>query len=434
LEDADVVELFTFDIPRTASAVLLTSRRSIAGVRSIVVKGFDGPEAEEFILSRVKLYGLDATLFSKRDIAEIAKATEGSPLYIDDLLRLTKVLPVDKALKLWRDRKGDEARKYALQREMEQLTPDAKSVLVAAAIADSPISLAELESILEFSEDRIHSALDELQTLFLFPKPSFVEGEQRFEINLNTKQLVRVVEGSNDLYARVERASMVVRGQLAHVGQGVIGSLIRQAQLRLNANREGEAEQILLGGIEKHPHADLHSFLAYVYKRLGRTADARKHFELAYKLKSSRADMYLQWINMEMTEKEWSKAIAVADKGLKSIPEFHEMAERLVFAKRQAGFDFHRGLHKEKAQGMWREAVGDFKFALRAPEDLGSGERHINASLFCSAVICLDMLGEHEERDRYLRQWAAEHPDDPRVERQRDFLEQKRRRYNGSVH
>ena len=38
----------------------------------------------------------------------------------------------------------DEARKYALQSEMEQLSGDAKSVLVAA-ISNSPISFAELE-------------------------------------------------------------------------------------------------------------------------------------------------------------------------------------------------------------------------------------------------------------------------------------------------
>jgi hypothetical protein len=109
------------------------------------------------------------------------------------------------------------------------------------------------------------------------------------------------------------------------------------------------------------------------------------------------------------------------------------MAERRVFAKRQAGFDFHRGLHKEKAQGMWREAVAAFKLAVRAPEDRGSRERHINASLFCSVVICLDMLGEYAERDRYLRQWEAEHPDDSQVERQRDYLAQKRRRLTGSA-
>jgi hypothetical protein len=98
-----------------------------------------------------------------------------------------------------------------------------------------------------------------------------------------------------------------------------------------------------------------------------------------------------------MTEKECLKAIAVADRRLKANPEFHALAERRVFAKHQAGFDFYRGLHKEMAQGMWREAVVDCKAAIRPPEELGSRERR-------SALICLDMLGEYGERNRYLRQ------------------------------
>jgi len=43
------------------------------------------------------------------------------------------------------------ARKYALQRELEQLSTDGKQVLIAAAVTDDSISFAELESILEFS-------------------------------------------------------------------------------------------------------------------------------------------------------------------------------------------------------------------------------------------------------------------------------------------
>ena len=45
LEDFDVVSLFTHEIPHTQSAVLLTSRRDIPGIRNFVVKGFDLAEA-----------------------------------------------------------------------------------------------------------------------------------------------------------------------------------------------------------------------------------------------------------------------------------------------------------------------------------------------------------------------------------------------------
>src|SRR6266700_8989 len=426
LEDFDVVSLFTHEIPHTQSAVLLTSRRDIPGIRRFTVKGFETNESEEFVRSRVQLYGLDESVFGQSVIAEIAKATDGSPLYMDDLMRLTRIVDVKKAIAAWTERRGDEARKYALQREMEKLSNDAKRVLVGAAISDEAVSFAELENVLEFSEDRLLAALSELQTLFLFPKPKVVEGEQRFEINLNTKRLVREVEGKSDFYARIERATKALRGQLPDAGPGIIGALIRQAQLRLNATRNADAEAILAEAIEKYPQAaDLRSFLGYVYKRMGRIADARVQFEAALKLKGKKREMFLQWLWMEIEEKEWSKAISVADRALKSLPTFYEMSERKVFAKRQAGFDFHRGLHREKACQMWREAVDDAKQAVKAPESLQSGERQISSSLLCSIVICLDMLNEPRERDRWFQRWDTEHPDDAQVGRQRDFLAEK---------
>lgn len=280
-------------------------------------------------------------------------------------------------------------------------------------VSDGPVSYAEIENILEFSEDRLLSALSELQTLFLFQKPRVVEAEQRFDINLNTKKLVRLVEGHSDFYARIERAAKVLKGQVPEAAPGIVGALIRQAQLRLNAGRHQESEQILLEALDKYPQsADLHSFLGYAYKRMGRVADARTQFEAAVKLKSRRRDIYLQWVGMEIGEKEWTKAISVADRATKAFPDFYEMMERKVFAKKQAGFDFFRGMHREKAEKMWREAADDAQMYINAPEKLG-GEREIASAIYCAAVICLDMLGETNERNRRLADWAAEHPGDP---------------------
>lgn len=427
LDDYEVVSLFTHEIPHTRSAVLVTSRRDIPGIRSFVLKGFDVAEAAEFVRSRVRLYGLTLATFTQALISEIVKVTDGSPLYMDDLLRLASILDVRSALRMWAEKKGDEARRYALQRELEQLSPEARRVLIAAAVTDDPISFAELESVLHLAEERLVLALTELQTLFLFPKPRTVEGEQRFQLNLNTKKLVRLVESGSDMYARIERESRALAGKLPKAGHGVIGSLIRQALLRSNAQQHSEAETILIDAIEKYPNeADLRGFLGRVYRHVGRISDARAQFEAASKMKGSNRQMFLQWVRMEIKATEWSKAIAVAEKALKLDPGFYEMIERKIYAQRQAGFDFHRGLHREKAEKVWADAVHEGCRSIKAPEDLENGARQHNASMLCSIVICLGMLGRFDERDRWLERWEREHPDDPEVAREKEFLRKRK--------
>jgi tetratricopeptide (TPR) repeat protein len=423
LEDDEAVSLFTHEIPYTRSSVLLTSRRSIPGIRSFVVPGFDTVEAEEFVKSRIRLYGLNPAEFTPTVIREIGCATDWSPLYMDDLMRLTKIVDAHKAVKVWAEKGGDEARKYALQREIEKLSVDAKKCLVAAAVKDVPISFAEMESVLEFSEERLLPALAELQTLFLFPKAPVVEGEQRYQINLNTKKLVRLVEGSSEFYARIENRSKALAGELPDVGRGLVSSLIRQALLRFNANQQSEAESILLGAIDKYPNAaDLRGVLGLCYRRMGRIADARGQFEAAYRLKSCSPETYLQWERLEIGEKEWSQALTVADRGLKAYPDAYELVERKVYALRQFGLDLRRGMHYEKATKMWSDAVEEVRRNIKHPEDLPVGARALNASMYFNMVVCLDMLYQARERNQWLERWEKEHPDDPQVRVEKEYL------------
>jgi tetratricopeptide (TPR) repeat protein len=429
LTDTEAVGLFTFDIPATKSTVLLTSRRDIPGVKSLTIRGFEISEVGDFVKSRVELYGLDSSAFHPGVYEKLWQATDGSPLYMDDLLRLAHIVSVEKAIDLWTERKGDEARKYALQRELEQLSTDARRVLIAASIGDHPISFPEIESIVKISEDRIMSALAELQTLFLVPKPRIVEGEQRFELNSNTRKLVRLVEERTDQYARIEANSKAIQGTLRRVGNGVVSALIRQALLLVNSGRGPQAESLMLNAIDKYPQeADLQGFLGFVYRRMDRFTDAAKHFNAAYQLKCTTRDAYRHWVKMEMYLGEWTRAIAAADKGIRMIPGFYELHAFRAQCKLRSGQDFARRLQREKAFKLWSEAAAELKVALKAPDKLQSGEREISAEMYRVMIICLDLMGDFKGLYAAFQNWRNEHPDDSNVEKQREFIEGKRGR------
>lgn len=159
---------------------------------------------------------------------------------------------------------------------------------------------------------------------------------------------------------------------------------------------------------------------------MGRIADARTQFEAAFKFKSNNPEMYLHWLKLEIAEKEWSKALVVADRALKILPDAYEIIERKVHTLRQAGFDLHRGMHFEKAVKMWTEAVEEVKRRIKPPETLPSGARGLNSSLYYSIVVCSDMLNLLEDRNYWLERWEKEHPDDPQVANQKEFLMRKR--------
>jgi hypothetical protein len=75
---------------------------------------------------------------------------------------------------------------------------------------------------------------------------------------------------------------------------------------------------------------------------------------------------------------------------------------------------------------MWAEAVEEVKQRIKPPDSLPAGERGLNASMYYSIVVCLDMLGRFRDRNYWLERWEKEHPDDPQVALQKEFLTRKR--------
>ena len=432
-EAEDVDEFFGLQVPATASKVLFTSRRTIFGMGKSTthVSGFTEDDAEPFFLSRCELLELDPNLFGKSVVKQILKVTEGSPLYIEDLMRLTaSVKSVQDAISAWEGKGGDEARRYALGRECELLTPNAKQVLFAGCVCPGRVSFAEIEQITGSSSEIINAALKELQCLFLVMKPKLVEGEQRFEVNVNTKALVREVYGASDQYKRIEDAHRVISGEMEKIGTGDVAVIVRQAILFLKAQKYGESEQLLKNAIKKYPaHPDLFGVLGFVYKSWlpPRITDARENFRRAFQLNCKNSEMYEHWTKMEMREQEWTKAAEAADKGLKKFPDSKTLLYLGGYARSRLAKDFCRGLHIEKEEKALDEAGKLLKVALKAKSEV-RGEA-LDADIYRAIVLNIEQSIENLRKKKERLEPRFELRIDPLVNEMRSYFKLWRDKY-----
>ncbi|MFN0165728.1 MAG: tetratricopeptide repeat protein [Bryobacteraceae bacterium] len=423
----DVIEFFSLTAPQTKSKVLFTSRRVIWGMGSTTtqVAGFSDYDATRFIHSRCRLLDTDLTIFTRQVIKRIVEVTEGSPLYIEDLMRFTSVLPVSESIQTWASRGGQEARLYALGREMDMLTNDARFVLVAACVREGPVSFVELQSVTGLKQEVLTDSLRQLQGLFLVPKPRLIEGESRFEINFNVRSLVRETQAKSDLFSRAVAAYKAITGELPRVRRSDIASIIRQVVFMVRSGEEQEAAQLLCRALEKYQNdVDLIGVLGWVYRKFHppRYTDARSYFQRGHELNNRNEEMYRHWARMEMDLHDWTKAAEAAEKGIRKCPNSKELCFLAGYARSRLGQEMESRLQTISAQSELERSLPYLEKARDIPDSGSSQERDLNRQIYRAIVITCARLQDSKKLLEAFDAWFKEHPDDPNTQSEWDRL------------
>ena len=455
LDDVDSLEgpgisamnFFQFEVLKTPSKILLTSRRIPFGMEPMTtrVHGFT-PESGDgfnFIQSRLKIYGLDAVLFSHSVMNRILESCDGSPLYIQDLLRLCIVgVSPSQAIERWQSTDGENARRYALEREFELLSTEAKKVLLTCALYPGPASLPAILAAAELPESTCLDAIRELQGLFLMPRPEISEGVSRFSLDLNTRRLVREVQGNTDLARRVTSSINALTGQIQATGEQRkrIGQYVSQAVSQVKLDRHTDAEKTLTDALQAYPsNTDLHGVLGWVYKTWKpspRYSDARNSFERATQLGCSKEDTYWHWAAMEQAQSEWTAAAEAAEKGLDHSDASTRLRYMAGFARSQLAKDLYQQALYSRAEQEARKAEGYLRDALLDLDDVEPGQYQSHSRIHRASVINYEYLVKicHAQNDggserHFLRllstsldRWANEHPGDPNASSEKQRL------------
>ena len=444
LDDVDSLEgsgveamnFFLINAASTPSKVLFTSRRTAHyGMESMTtqIEGFKvgGPDGLDFVRTRLNVFGLDPEQFPTSLVNRILEACDGSPLFIQDLLRLCKVGETpNAAIEKWMNDSGEEARRYALGREFEKLSDAARKVLLACSMYPGPASLPEIRVIADVSEHNCEEAITELQSLFLLPRPRLIDDVPRFAINGNTRRLVIDVLGDSDLASRISNSIDNFRGdvQAGHGQRRRIGQHIRQAVSQTQLGEFEAAEATIQQALEAYPeNADLHGQLGRIYKiwrPSARVTDARIRFSRAAELKCVKEDMYWHWAQMESRESEWTSAAMAAEKGLDIIGSSARLSSAAGFARSRLARDLHEQIQGSRADQEARLAEAHLKNALVDIDDIEQGNYSFQSKVHRAValnyerlIIINRSLGEPGTQLHFMRllanclnRWNREHP------------------------
>lgn len=169
---------------------IVTTRKKFAYSSDICIeiRGLKEEEYKDYIDSLTKRFNL--TRIPKNKVHFLRKATDGSPLLTESILRFARLgEPLDTAVQVWKGKAGEDARSAALEKEISGLSPDAKRVLVAAVYFSS-CSTTELKQSVEMEKLQYLDAIEELRSLFLLDAPKIIGAEDRFSVSTTTSLLV----------------------------------------------------------------------------------------------------------------------------------------------------------------------------------------------------------------------------------------------------
>jgi tetratricopeptide (TPR) repeat protein len=261
-QNENVAYWFTNILARVAPGckVLLTTRRALYGLGAYTskIEGLNYDETKRFLRHVSERHFNDADILGSGTIPRLMyRATDGSPLYLEDLVRLTLIVgkPAQEVVSEWASIRHD-VREYALRREFEMLGKLSQEVLLAIALADEPISRAELLATLGGSESALEGAISELQRFFLISPPDIASLTPMFEINRNLGILVKYVMANSPSVKKIANALTQVRNKSGkpHRVAKDASRAIREAVALVARDRHTDAENILRKYLsEKYP-------------------------------------------------------------------------------------------------------------------------------------------------------------------------------------
>jgi hypothetical protein len=349
---------------------LLTTRSnaSYSSAAAITLKGLSGQDYLSFLSILIRRYGIE---LSQKDMRKLERATCGSPLLTDSILRVVRRgNDLSRAIKDWKKHSGEDARNAVLGREIDQLSRSAKRALLCLGFLKDA-SKSEIMNAGGFLEISLEDSLEELRSLFIVSASRIIESEPRYSISEPTALLVlsKMSHLAGDHIAierKVQKMRSKVKRRTSSRKNKNVAIAISQA-LSLRKSDISAARETIEAAlkIEKnHPDLLLFKGRMIMETESNGSGGARRLFEEAYRFGARKHILFDLWYKCE---RDASNGAGVLDVASMALSEFSD--ELVLWSKRKAeGYVIN---------GIARSKKGDFDLAC---DDLSSAAKETHTA------------------------------------------------------
>ncbi|MDE0102094.1 MAG: hypothetical protein OXN89_06925 [Bryobacterales bacterium] len=429
-EDVDLTNFLLHELKNTPTRVIYTSRYRVPSIPNIEVPPFSDDELKEFVLQRLVDYEVTETEYLER-LDAITKVTGGYPLFVADFIRHSAFVGVRTALKDWGQKKGDAARQYALQRQIEYLSHSTAEVLIALAVARQGLNAEQIGEVAGLTDDDAATGIGELLRWRMANQVTTDDDRPVFRMNGNTIRLVeQTFKGDWRLGTYATAFKTLTGERVPEAKRAAIGRVVDRAK-RLSKDSFEEAERCLQDAMkgELRDSADLAGVLGWLYSNQTpfHAPKAREAFEKSHRFGSTKVDTYYHWAEMErklgeeLTEiaqhgqvgevpeetviEQWKYCEDVALKGLDRCGASQPLFYLAGYAASRVAKASARANKFTYAESAWERAIEDFRNALSAPfSELVSVSKSV---IYRGLTLAHEGTGNQKELGRSLKSWHA---------------------------
>ncbi|WP_412032882.1 RNA-binding domain-containing protein [Nitratireductor aquimarinus] len=298
----------------TGSRFLFTSRLDLgADTQRIPVQGFDEKEFTEY----AKMVGETRDIVLEPHlIKRLHTASKGSPIFCSSIIRLASLgMSLPDAIKRWKEKEGEEVRRFAFERELKELTESQARALFALCSL-SETTYLELKQVLEADEQILTQDLARLREFHLYASAGDPRTGAKLQVPEPILLMRDILEKRLQDPKRLEKECARLRSKSPRVNDQI--SLAIRSVLALWKEDDYEAAEITARTAVKsnRKSGDLHCLLGKCQLKLNppRYNDAERSFSEAFLLKSRRVELVPGWLEAKKALYDWRGIVDLVEK------------------------------------------------------------------------------------------------------------------------